>query len=118
MIRGQYMQVLLDKMKNYTDQDSTSESYDPITLLKRIERKILAQTKDQYLYTKMYYQECALQGFQQHKMTNKQYYEYFNTKVDGVESISITRQHHFLTEDTTQQKLKIKLDEISTYEQP
>ena len=89
-------------MKHDTDWDNTSESYDSITLLKWIERKILDQTKDQYCYATMYDQECELHGFQQHNLTNKQYYERFNTKVYGVESISITRQHRFLTEDTAQ----------------
>ena len=45
MIQGQFMQVLLDNMKYDTDWYNTSESYDPLTLLNIIEKK-LAQTKD------------------------------------------------------------------------
>ena len=96
------MQELLDKM--YHDQDlcNTNKSYDPIPLLKWIERKILAQNKDQYFYATVYDQECALHGFQQHNLNNKQYYDRFNTKFDVLEAISITRQHRFLKEDTSQ----------------
>jgi hypothetical protein len=50
MIRGQCMQVLLDKMKHDVDWVPASESYDPLTLFKLIEKTILAQTEDQYPY--------------------------------------------------------------------
>ena len=69
-------------MKHDTDWDNTSESYDSITLLKWIERKILDQTKDQCCYATSYKPECALYGFNQHNLTNEQSYERFNTKVD------------------------------------
>ena len=38
-IRGQCMQVLLDNMKHDTNWDTTSEPYDPLTLLKLIEKQ-------------------------------------------------------------------------------
>ena len=44
MIRGQCMQVLLDKMKYDPDWNKTSESYSPLALLQLIEKTILAQT--------------------------------------------------------------------------
>ena len=50
MIWSQCMQVLLDKIKHDPDWDNRSKSYDPLTLLKLYEKKILAHTKDQYLY--------------------------------------------------------------------
>ena len=39
-------------------------------------------------------------------MTNDNYYERFNTKVDAEEDISITRQHRVLTERTSQETFK------------
>jgi hypothetical protein len=60
MIRGQCMQVLLDKMKHDTEWLPVSEPYDPLTLLRLIERTILAQTEDQYPYATVYEQECGL----------------------------------------------------------
>jgi hypothetical protein len=56
MIRGQCMQVLLDKMKRDPNWTPTSESYDPLTLLKLIEKTILAQTEDQYPLATIYEQ--------------------------------------------------------------
>ena len=47
MIQGKCMQVLLDKMDNDPDWDNTSESYNPLIVLKLIEKIILAQTEDQ-----------------------------------------------------------------------
>ena len=57
-------------------------------------------------------------GFQQHNLTNQQYYDRFNTKVNVGEYIGITRQHRFLIEDTTQETLKIQFDKLSSDEQP
>ena len=39
MIQGKCMQVLLDKMDNDPDWDNTSESYNPLALLKLTEEK-------------------------------------------------------------------------------
>ena len=71
MIRGQCMQVLLDKMKHDPDWTTASESYDPLTLLRLIEKTILAQTEDQYPYATVYEQECALYTFTQATLTNE-----------------------------------------------
>ena len=51
----------------------------------------------------MYDQECAMCSFNKQNLTNEHYYEQFNTKVDFGETISITRQHHVLMEDTAQE---------------
>jgi len=98
MIRGQCMQVLLDKMKHDPDWTATSESYDPLTLYKMIEKTVLAQTEDQYPFATVYEQECSLYGFAQHSLTNDQWYERFNTKVEVGASIGVTRQHKVLWE--------------------
>ena len=65
----------------------------------------------------MYYQECALYGFQQHILTNEQYYEQFNSNFDVGLAISITRKHHFLMEDMAQEKFKRKFDDLIPDEQ-
>ena len=61
----------------------------------------------------MYDQESALYVFNQHNLNNGNYYEKFNTKVDVVEAIGITRQQHFLMEDTAQETLKKRFDNLS-----
>jgi hypothetical protein len=91
MIRGQCMQVLLDKMKHDVDWIPASESYDPLTLLKLIEKTILAQTEDQYPYATVYEQECTLYSFNQNSLTNEQWYERFNTRIDVGSAIGVTR---------------------------
>ena len=96
MIRGQFMQVILDNMKDDPDWDTTSESYDPLNLLKLIDKIILAHIEDQYFYATFYDQDCALYGFRKHNLTNEHYYEQFNIKVDVEEAIVITRQRHVL----------------------
>ena len=85
------MQVLLDKMKHDPDWYTTIESYNPLALLKIIEKTILDQTEDQYFYETVYNKEFALYGFHQHNLTNEYYYELFNTKVDVRGDIGITR---------------------------
>ena len=65
MIRGQCMQVLLDKMKHDIDWDATSKSNDPLLLIQLIKKTILAQTGDQYPFATVYDQEVALLGFHQ-----------------------------------------------------
>ena len=47
MILGQCQQVLLDKMKHDPEWIVASESYDPLILMKLIEKTILVQTEDQ-----------------------------------------------------------------------
>jgi hypothetical protein len=86
------MQVLLDKMKHNPDWTPTNESYDPLTLLKLIEKTILAQTEDRCPFATIYEQACALYSFNQHGLTNEQWYEGFNTKIDVGSASGVTRQ--------------------------
>jgi hypothetical protein len=58
----------------------------------------LAQTEDQYLFATVYDQELAFYSFQQDSLSNPQWYERFNTKVDVGAAIGVTRQHKVLLE--------------------
>lgn len=73
MVLGQCMQVLLDKMKYDPDWDAVSVSYDPLQLLKLIERIVMAQTEDQYPFATVYQQELGLYAFHQQELTNEQW---------------------------------------------
>ena len=57
MIRGQCMQVLLDKMKYDADWATVSSSSSPLLLMNLIEKTVLAQTDDQYPFATVYEQE-------------------------------------------------------------
>jgi hypothetical protein len=46
LIQGQCTKLLQDKMKQDTDWNTVSTSYDPLTLYQLIERTVLAQTED------------------------------------------------------------------------
>ncbi len=48
MVLGQCTTVLLDKMKQDADWQVVSDSYDPLTLLKLIEKIILEKSDNQY----------------------------------------------------------------------
>jgi hypothetical protein len=98
MIRGQCMKVVLDKMKHDIDWIPASTSYNPQTLFALIEKTILAQTEDQYPYATVYEQESTLYSFSQNTLSNQQWYEQFNTKIDVGTAIGVTRQHTVLLE--------------------
>jgi hypothetical protein len=63
LIQGQCTQLLQDKMKQDTDWNTISISYDPLTLYRLIERTILAQTGYQYPFAVVYYQELSFYSF-------------------------------------------------------
>ena len=58
---------------------TTASSYDPLSLIDMIEKTVLAQTEDQYPFA------------HQNVLTNDQWYEKFNTKVDVGYTIGVTR---------------------------
>jgi hypothetical protein len=106
LILGQCMQVLLDKMKHDPDWAATNISSDPLQLMNLIEKTILAQTEDHhsYPYATVYEQELAFyHGFHQGKLTNEQWYEKFNTKVDVANAIGVTRRHKVLLDYVAQE---------------
>ena len=103
MIRGQCTQRLLDEMKSDPDWTAVSTSFDPLELLALIEKTILAQTEDQYPYAAVYQQETTLFNFVQNNLTNAQWYEKFNTKVDVGSAIGVTRVHQVLTDLVTKE---------------
>lgn len=94
LLLGQCTQLLQDKLKQDTTWDAVSKAYDPLALYRLIEKTILAQTDDQYVFATVYDQQLALYGFHQGKLTSAQYYEKFNTKVDVGESIGVSHAHH------------------------
>ena len=98
LILGQCTQMLQDKMKQDADWITVSTSYEPLSLYRLIEKTILAQTEDQYPFATVYDQELAFYSFRQETMSNPQWYERFNTKIDVGNAIGVTRQHKVLLE--------------------
>ncbi len=112
MIRGQCMQVLPDKMKHDSDWPQASESCDPLTLLRLIEKTILAQTEDQRPFATVYEQECTLCSFSQNMLSNEQWHERFNTKIDVGTAIGVTRQHQLLLKHVAAEAGMLEFDDL------
>ena len=73
-----------------------STSYDPLTLYRLIENDVLGHTEEQYPFATVYNQELGFYAFRQYMLSKTQWYERFNTKVDSVEAIGVTRKHKVL----------------------
>jgi hypothetical protein len=103
LILGQCTQLLQDRMKQDTDWNMTSMSYNPLELYRLIKKMTLAQTEDQYPFATVYDQELNFYSFRQETMSNPQWNKKFNTKVDVGSAIRFTRQHKVLLEYVTQE---------------
>jgi hypothetical protein len=64
---------------------------------------MLVQTEDQYLFATVYDRELNFYSFLQETMSNPQWYENFNTKVDVGSAIGVTQQHKVLFEYVAQE---------------
>jgi hypothetical protein len=103
LILGQCTQLLQDRMKQDTNWNMASTSCDPLDLYQLIEKTMLVQMENQYPFTTVYDQELGFYSFQQETMSNPQWYETFNTKVDVGSAISVTQQHKALLEYVAQE---------------
>jgi hypothetical protein len=117
LIQGQCTRLLQDKMKQDTDWAVVSTSYDPLTLYSLIERTILAQTEDQYPFATVYDRELSFYSFKQETLSNPQWYERFNTKVDVSEAIGVTRQHKVLLDYVAQESYTKYFEGLGVAEQ-
>jgi hypothetical protein len=104
-------------MKQDTDWNNVSISYDPLTLYRLIERTVLAQTEDQYPFDTVYDQELSFYLFKQKNMSNPQWYERFNTKVDVSGAIGVTRHHKVLLEYVAQESYTQAFTDLGPLEQ-
>ena len=104
-------------MKHDPDWTTASASYDPVTLYRLIENTILAQTEDQHPFATVYEQECALYSFNQNTLSNEQWYERFNTKIDVGNAIGATRQHKVLLQHVAAEKGATKFNDLTDSEQ-
>jgi hypothetical protein len=114
LILGQCTQLLQDRMKQDTDWNMTSMSYNPLELYRLIKKMTLAQTEDQYPFATVYNQDLNFYSFQQETMSNPQWYKKFNTKVDVGLAISITRQHKVLLEYVAQENHTLTFAALSS----
>lgn len=114
---GQCTQLLQDKMKQDKAWDATSTSNDPLTLFKLIEKTILAQTEDQYPFATVYEQEVAFYSYRQgESMTNGQWYERWNTRIDVGKAIGVTHEHKVLLDYVSKETHPKVYEKLTTAE--
>jgi hypothetical protein len=91
LVLGQCTTVLLDKMKQDADWQTVSDSFDPLKLLKLIEKYILKQSDNQYKIGIVIEQLKLLLTYRQDDgVTNTAYYDRFKTRVDVAEHIGVS----------------------------
>ena len=73
------------------------------TLYRLIENTVLSQTEYQYPFATVYNQELCFYAFRQDNLSDPQWYERLNTKVDVREEIGVIRQHKVLLEYVAQE---------------
>jgi hypothetical protein len=78
---------------------------------------MLAQTEDQYPFSTVYDQELLFYSFKQETLSNPQWYERFNTKVDVSEEIGVTRQHKVLLDYVAQESYTKSVEGLGVAEQ-
>jgi hypothetical protein len=96
LILGQCTQLLQDKMKQDATWSNVSASYDPLELYKLMDKVILNQTEDQYAHSAVAEQIIAVYTTKQGNISNAQWYEQFNTRVDVAKSVSVDFGHQVL----------------------
>jgi hypothetical protein len=74
-------------MKQDTEWNNVSTSYERLTLHHLTERTVLAHTKNQYPFANVYDQELSFYLFRQETLYSPQWYERFNTNVDVGDAI-------------------------------
>jgi hypothetical protein len=104
-------------MKQDTDWEIVSTSYDPVTLYRFLEQTVLAQTENKYPFSTVYDQELSFYLFKKESLSNPQWYERFNTKVDVGEVIGATRHHKVLLEYVAQESYTKSFTDLGAVEQ-
>jgi hypothetical protein len=76
----------LKQDKNWT---AVSVSYKPLELYKLIERVILKKTENQYPVAALWEKLTNVVNTKQGDLTNNEWYDWFNTKVEVAESVGV-----------------------------
>jgi hypothetical protein len=91
-------------MKQDADWQAVSDSYDPLKLLKLIEKFVLKQSDNQYKVSIIIKQLKLLLAYRQYEgVTNAVYYNWFKTRVDVVDCIGISFDNPVLWEWKSQE---------------
>jgi hypothetical protein len=104
-------------MKQDATWSSVSASYDPLELYKLMEKVILKQTKDQYTHSEVTEQIIAVYTTKQGNLTNAQWYEQFNTRVEVAKSVGVDFGQQVLWEYSAQEQYSMDFNSLPEEEQ-
>lgn len=116
LIYGQCTQILQDKMKQDKKWITISASYKPLELYKLIERVTLKQTEDQYPIAALWEQLCNVTNAKQGNLTNNEWYDRFNTKVEVAESVGVSFEFKRIWQYCAQESYKKSYEELQPEE--
>jgi hypothetical protein len=107
LLIGQCTQVLIDKMKQDTEWVAISKAFDPILLLKLIEKFVLKQLDNQYATAVLIAEQLSILLFRQDDhLGNAAYYDCFTTRMEVARQAGVCYYSPALLEDkATQLKL-------------
>jgi hypothetical protein len=89
LILGQCTQNLIDKMKYDKEYKRVTESNDPLLLYSLIERTVMTQTEQRNPFKTAFELKRELYQYEQGTMSNTDWYERFNTKVEIATALEI-----------------------------
>ena len=102
LIMRQCTTGLVEKMKYDAGWTNISTGRDPLKLLDAIDRAVLAQNDDTYPFATVYEMDSGLYKFHQDPLSNMEYHEKYNTRVDIARAVGVTRQHKCLLKGYSQ----------------
>jgi hypothetical protein len=117
LIYGQCTQLLQDKLKQEKSWAVVSASYKPLELYKLIESVVLKQTEDQYPVAAVWDQYSAVFNARQGSLSNTEWYERFNTKVEVAESVGCVFGQDKILDYCAEMEFKSPYNGLSTAEQ-
>ena len=82
-----------------------------------MEKVILKQTKDQYTHSAVAEQIIAVHTTKQGNLTNAQWYEQFNTRVDVAKSVGVDFGHQVLWEYSANKQYSMDFNSLTEQEQ-
>ncbi|MGL5935255.1 MAG: hypothetical protein ACRCZI_06490, partial [Cetobacterium sp.] len=112
MIKGQCTLALMEQMKCDSDYTRCIASNDPLRLKSLIERTIITQSDNKYVFATLYEQEVGLFGFQQNKLTEDQWHERFNTKVSIGDTLGVSRDHTMALNYVAKERFNKEFDDL------
>jgi hypothetical protein len=113
VIKGQCTLALMKQMKCDNDYTNCIGSKDPLRLKSSMERTIITQSDNKYVFATLYEQEVGLFGFQQNKLTEDQWHEWFNTNVLIGDTLGVSHNHIMALSYIAKERFKKMFEDVA-----